>query len=91
MEVLQALHSKNTAPALAFKTANEEYEEACAVIKAKDAKLTVNETALNNDKLCLKEQVSEPQQERQPRTETWKHREAEQKDREELWRKSVKK
>jgi hypothetical protein len=69
-KVLEALHSQDTDTALAFKTANEESEEACALIKAKDAKLKSNETVLNNNKLYLKEQVSEPQLERQPRTET---------------------
>jgi hypothetical protein len=66
------------------------YGEACALIEARDAKLQGNETALNNDKLYLKEHVFELQQERQSRTESWKPRETEQKDREQPLAKRLK-
>jgi DNA repair exonuclease SbcCD ATPase subunit len=91
MEAFEALRSQNAVTAEALKTANEKYQEACAVLEAKDAKLKSNETALNNDKLNLKEQVSQLQQERgdlalelQSKMELWERREAEQKDREQL-------
>jgi hypothetical protein len=45
----------------------------------------------NDDKLCLKEQVFDPKQEQPSKTETWKHRESEQKDREQQCWKRLKK